>query len=89
MVGFLLDQNYPNPFSEKTSIKYTIPKTGRVILRVYDFAGRPVTTLVNSKQSAGTYTVDFLASYYFDTHFYYTIYLDKYFLTKKMLMLNK
>lgn len=87
--GLILEQNYPNPFSKKTAIRYSIPKVGKVTLRVYDFAGRPVKTLVNSEQNAGTYTIDFSVPYYFDTHFFYSICFDNFLLTYKMLMIGK
>lgn len=60
-------QNYPNPFSEKTSIVYTVAshdKTSRnegisVSLKVYDILGREVATLVNKNLFPGNYSVDF------------------------------
>ncbi len=57
-----LYQNYPNPFNPKTSIKYQIPKSGQVNLTVYNLLGQKVATLVNKKQSAGSYKVEWDAS---------------------------
>jgi len=54
-----LNQNYPNPFNSSTTISYTIPKSGIVELKLYDLLGREVTTLVNRKQIAGSYRVQF------------------------------
>jgi len=42
-----LHQNYPNPFAQTTEISYTIASRSRVILQVYDVAGRLVATLVD------------------------------------------
>ncbi len=39
-VGFELLQNRPNPFSEETTIEFTIPKTQMAVLTVYDVSGR-------------------------------------------------
>ncbi|CAN5372601.1 hypothetical protein BH11BAC1_BH11BAC1_09350 [soil metagenome] len=87
--GLILEQNYPNPFSNKTTIQYSLPKKGKLILKVYDFAGRPIKTLVNAEQNKGTYKVELSLPYYFDTHFFCTLYFDNYFLTKQMLMVEK
>lgn len=51
--------NQPNPFNSVTTIRYTIPQSTFVNINVYDRLGRPVTTLVDQSQEAGTYEVDF------------------------------
>lgn len=56
--GFALEQNYPNPFAEATTIRYHIPVPARVTLRVYDLQGRLVHELVDrSGVAPGSYTV--------------------------------
>lgn len=54
-----LHQNYPNPFSERTTISYVLPRPSRVELVVYDVLGRGVATLVDAWQAAGKHTVVF------------------------------
>jgi len=51
--------NYPNPFHGTTTITYTLSQNSHVTLQVYDGTGRPVATLVNQDQTAGTYTLPF------------------------------
>lgn len=60
--NYVLYNNYPNPFNPTTTISYSIPRESMVELRVYDMLGREVSTLVNKKQSAGEYRVQFNAS---------------------------
>ncbi len=84
--GLLLEQNYPNPFSEKTTIRYTVPYSGKVIIKIYDFAGRYVKTLVNKEHNKGSYAVELSLPYFFDSHFYYTLHFDDFVLTKQMMM---
>lgn len=56
---FALRQNYPNPFNPETAITYVLPQAGAVKLKIYDALGREVSTLVDTYQQAGTYTVSF------------------------------
>ncbi|MBK8582962.1 MAG: DUF1501 domain-containing protein [Flavobacteriales bacterium] len=47
---------YPNPFTESTSVKFTV-SDGQVLLQVFDAQGKQITTLMNRRMAAGTYTV--------------------------------
>ena len=51
-----LGQNYPNPFSEQTTIYYTIARDSRVDISVYNLSGQLVTTLVDHKHTPGQYS---------------------------------
>lgn len=46
---------YPNPFTNKTTIRYNLRESGEVNLSVYDIQGKEVATLVNGNQNAGAY----------------------------------
>lgn len=64
--SFELSANYPNPFNNTTKIKYTIPPNDKrlifnIKLKVYDILGNEITTLVDKKQSAGEYEIEFNA----------------------------
>ncbi len=54
---FDLFQNYPNPFNPTTEIKYQIPYTSMVRLKIFNILGQLIKTLVNSDQRAGNYQV--------------------------------
>jgi ligand-binding sensor domain-containing protein len=54
--------NYPNPFNPETKIEYTIPKSGKVKLEVFDNLGRLVKVLVEKTQNAGKYQVLFVGA---------------------------
>jgi hypothetical protein len=52
----LVSSAYPNPFRGNTVISYSLPRAGRVSVTVYDVAGRPVKTLVNTHANPGSFT---------------------------------
>ena len=58
---FYLFQNYPNPFKEKTTIKYCIPYKTKVKLMVYNSEGEMIEKLVDEIKEAGTYKIEFSA----------------------------
>jgi aminopeptidase N len=87
-VEFSLEQNYPNPFNPSTKIKYTIASEGFITLKVYDVLGNEITALVNSKQDAGSYTVDFDASKLNSGVYFYRIETESFVKTKKMLLMK-
>ena len=42
---FLLSQNYPNPLNPSTKIKYSIPKSSQVSLKIFNTLGEEIETL--------------------------------------------
>jgi hypothetical protein len=45
--------NVPNPISTSTMVKYTLPGSARVTLRIYNVSGKLVKTLFDGQQEAG------------------------------------
>ncbi|MCX6165140.1 MAG: T9SS type A sorting domain-containing protein [Ignavibacteriae bacterium] len=86
--GYILSQNYPNPFNPTTSIKFSIPKSGFVTLKVYDILGRQITELVNQFKSTGTYIVDFDASTYTSGMYFYKLEVNDFVAVKKMVLVK-
>jgi hypothetical protein len=52
-----LANNYPNPFNPSTTIKYALPRPGKVALVVYNLLGQKVRTLVNKEHPSGRFEV--------------------------------
>lgn len=86
--SFELFQNYPNPFNPATEIKWQMATAGNVRLTVYDAFGRSVATLVNSFQSAGLHTVQFLPGNLASGIYYCQVQAGAVSQTKKMLYLK-
>jgi hypothetical protein len=57
--SFFLEECYPNPFNATTHIKFQIPSTSFVSLKVFDVLGREVATLMEGQLTAGTHMVTF------------------------------
>lgn len=55
---FRVEPNTPNPFNPATTIRFTLPASGRVTVRVFDVAGRLVRTLVDEERPAGAQAVE-------------------------------
>lgn len=73
---FRLLQNYPNPFNPSTIISYHLPKNSQVRLTVFDLTGRKVEDLVDTRQSAGVYSVQFEAGSLASGVYFYQISLN-------------
>lgn len=50
--------NYPNPFTEKTTINYQLTVNGRVTLKIFDILGREIKVLVDEYRSAGPHSAE-------------------------------
>ena len=55
---FYLSQNYPNPFSEKTTIKFCLAYKTKVKLEVFDSGDKLIRTLLDEEKEAGTYEIE-------------------------------
>jgi hypothetical protein len=60
--NFVLNQNYPNPFNPDTRIKYSIPKSSQVTLKIFNTLGEEIETLVNEEKTVGTYEINWQAA---------------------------
>jgi len=66
----LTTSNYPNPFSNTTTISYTLPENGKVKVDVYNSVGMLVTTLVDEYQESGLQNVTFNENVKSGVYFY-------------------
>lgn len=85
---FSLGQNYPNPFNPTTNIRFSIPKSEHVSLRVYDILGREVKALVNQNLTPGEYQVDFDATGLSSGMYYYSLRSGDFVDVKKMVLVK-
>ena len=85
---FILGQNYPNPFNPSTTLRWQMPVTGFVTLKIYDVLGREVATLVNEELTAGTHETILDASSFSSGVYFYQLRANHYAKTKKMILIK-
>lgn len=85
---YALLQNYPNPFNPVTVIRFEVPSSKFVTLKVYDLLGREVATLVNEAKQPGTYDVTFDATNLPSGVYFYRLTAGEFVATRKLVLLR-
>jgi photosystem II stability/assembly factor-like uncharacterized protein len=85
---FLFSQNYPNPFNSSSVIKYSIPKSSQVTLKIFNTLGEELETLVNEEKPVGTYEVNWNAANLPSGVYFYRLQAGSFVQTRKMILLK-
>jgi hypothetical protein len=83
-----LSQNYPNPFNSTTRIDFHLNRSAAVKLAIYDLKGNLIMVLMDQKKAAGDYSVSWDADVMASGTYFYRIYMDGSYTTKKMILLK-
>lgn len=87
--GFYISQNYPNPSNPNSRIDYELSENAKISIKIYDYSGREILTLIDKEQEAGYYSAEFdgtnLAS---GIYFYKLVVNNNKIDTKKMVLLK-
>lgn len=87
--AFALDTNFPNPFSNRTTIRYGLQEDARVKLEVYDLLGHRVSVLVDGYMAAGRHEVDVVAGSDWSSGVYvYRLQAGRFSSHRKMILVN-
>lgn len=86
--GYELNQNYPNPFNPSTTIRFSIPESDLVSIKIYNSIGEQVAELVNQVLAAGTYNVEWNAKNNPSGIYFYALTAEGFTSTKKMILLK-
>jgi uncharacterized protein (DUF362 family) len=81
-----LSQNFPNPFNPSTSIKYHIPQSGHVTIRIYNMMGQMIDTLVDATVPAGTNELHWIPRNLASGVYFYSMTAGNYYESKKMVL---
>lgn len=90
---FDVSQNYPNPFNPSTLIRYSIPSSQFVTIKIYNILGQEVKTLISRELTAGTYTTQWNGDNNFGVKvgsgtYIYRVTAGEFVQTKKMILLK-
>ncbi|MDP4117547.1 MAG: T9SS type A sorting domain-containing protein, partial [Bacteroidota bacterium] len=86
--GFMLENNFPNPFNPETTIRYNVSVETNVSLRVYDLLGREVETLFSGRQSSGNHEYKFEGKNLSSGVYFYQLKAGNTVQTKKMMLIK-
>lgn len=85
-INFKLHQNFPNPFNPSTVIRYHIPVSSNVNLKVYNLLGQEVATLVNEQLKPGSYKTTWVATGFPSGVYFYRLFAGELVETKKLIL---
>lgn len=85
---YILYQNYPNPFNPITTIKFSTPHSGNVLLKVFNLLGQEIETLVDEYLPSGTYNVQFAGQNLPSGIYIYELRTENFTTTKKMVVIK-
>ncbi|MGB5848244.1 MAG: YCF48-related protein, partial [Ignavibacteriaceae bacterium] len=83
-----LSNNFPNPFNPSTKIKYSVPQSSKVVIKVFDILGNEIETLVNEEKDVGTYEITWYAEQLSSGVYFYKLQAGNFVETKKMVLMK-
>jgi len=86
--SFSLSQNYPNPFNPTTTIEYALPRSGDVVLAIYNLRGEEVSRFADGEQPAGYHSVIWNAANVASGIYFYRLQAGDFVQTRKMVLLK-
>lgn len=86
--NFLLYQNYPNPFNPTTIIRYGLPRSSQVSIKIYNSSGDEVSAPVDKIQGPGVHEIVFNGIGLSSGVYFYKIVAGDFISTKKMVLLK-
>jgi len=84
----LMSQNYPNPFNPSTTIRFDIPGSGEVSLKLFNLLGEEVVMLISGHRDAGTHIVTWDATGHPSGVYFYRLLAGDFVETRKLVLVR-
>ncbi|WP_176466233.1 N-acetylmuramoyl-L-alanine amidase [Aliifodinibius salipaludis] len=84
----VLESNYPNPFSESTTINFSLEKAGNVQITIWDIAGRKVNEVTDQFYEADSHSESWNASGYASGVYFCRLEFEDQAIIQKMVLLK-
>ncbi|WP_052670863.1 T9SS type A sorting domain-containing protein [Draconibacterium sediminis] len=78
--------NFPNPFTDITTIQFRTSLNALVVLDVFDYSGKKISTLISKELPSGTHQVDFDGSLLPAGLYFYQLKIGNSATTRKMIL---
>ncbi|MFA7361525.1 MAG: 5'-nucleotidase C-terminal domain-containing protein [Candidatus Kapaibacterium sp.] len=85
---YKLYNNYPNPFNPETNIRFSLPKNGNVVIKIFDISGKEIAEAVNKFYRAGEHTLKFDAKGLSSGVYFYRMTVGEYVETRRMVVVR-
>jgi len=85
---YALEQNYPNPFNPSTKIRYSVPQSSKVVIKVFDILGNEIEKLIDEIKSTGSYEITWYTKNLPSGIYFYRIQAGSFVETKKMVLMK-
>lgn len=83
-----LYQNYPNPFNPVTIIKFDLPNSSIMNIKIFNISGKEISTVLNKRLDAGTYEFNWDAAQYPSGVYFYRLTAGDFTSVKKMILIK-
>jgi hypothetical protein len=87
-VQFFLYQNFPNPFNPVTTIRFTIAKSVKVELKIYNILGQEMEILVRDNLKSGLYEKQWNGAKYASGVYFYQLKAGDFTAVKKLILIK-
>ena len=85
---YILMQNMPNPFKDKTNIEFYLPETSEISLKVYNLLGEEIAVLATGIYEASTHNLEFKSANLKQGAYFYKLQTCEFSITKSMLIVR-